>query len=494
MLKILRKKGVAKKILWGIAIVIIISFGFFGTANYLSNPKGGLSHAGLINGRKVSVDDFEEAYQHTRLQAMMRYGENFFKLSHFLNLEAETWDRLILLDEAKKRNVKINDEEVVTAIQEFPFFQRDGQFDTLLYNDVLRYVFKIRPRDFEESIRESLKLKKLFQQETFLVTVTPEEIYEAYKKKNEKVQVSYVLFPSENFKNQVNFDESQAKSFYDTNKEKFFIPNSINVDYLVWELSPQTTDAEKAAISSQVKNVSEELKATYDIESVAKKHQLTVQSSGFFSLEQPNLKLGWPYDILLKAFALQPSQISEPLETAKGYYILQLKERKESYLPEFEEAKERVKEAMLLEGAKELAKQEAERALKTLKEQWPTANEEFGKFAKNLGFPVDQTPLFAREEYLPKIGISKTFQETAFSLNDENKLSPVIEIGKGYGFLYLEKYQPIEEAEFEKEKDKIKEMLLAESKSVTFNEFLTKLRLKANLVDNISVLKKAQNF
>ena len=101
MLKILRKKGVAKKVLWGIAIVIIISFGFFGTANYTNNSSGP-SFAGKIFEKRIPIEKFEQAYQRTRLQAFLRYGENFNKISSFLNLEAETWDRLILLREADR--------------------------------------------------------------------------------------------------------------------------------------------------------------------------------------------------------------------------------------------------------------------------------------------------------------------------------------------------------------------------------------------------------
>jgi len=51
MLKQLRQKGVAKKIIWFIAIIIIISFGFFGTASLLSNQNN-TGYAGKIFGKK----------------------------------------------------------------------------------------------------------------------------------------------------------------------------------------------------------------------------------------------------------------------------------------------------------------------------------------------------------------------------------------------------------------------------------------------------------
>ena len=51
MLKALRKKGVAKKIIWIVAIVIILCFGF-GTASMLSNSRPE-SYAGKIAGKKI---------------------------------------------------------------------------------------------------------------------------------------------------------------------------------------------------------------------------------------------------------------------------------------------------------------------------------------------------------------------------------------------------------------------------------------------------------
>ena len=53
MLKLLRKKGIAKKVIWFIAIIIIISFGFLGTA-YLITDSGSVNDAGKIFGKTIS--------------------------------------------------------------------------------------------------------------------------------------------------------------------------------------------------------------------------------------------------------------------------------------------------------------------------------------------------------------------------------------------------------------------------------------------------------
>lgn len=493
MLKTLRKKGVAKKILWFIAVVIIISFGFFGTANYLSNTQpGGLTHAGKIFGRKISLEEFDRGYQHTRLQALLKYGENFDKISQFLNLDSETWDRLILLEEAKKRAIKAADPEVVETIQAFPFFQRNGQYDPALYNSIIRYVFRTQPRDFEESIRDSIRLKKIFEQETALVNVSDDDVREAYKNQNEKVQISYILFLPENYKSQAAVDETKAQEYYAQHKNEFWVPLQINIEYLQFEYPENAAAEQKSAVAAQAETVSKELSQNPDLAAVAQKYNLAVNLTGLFSQEQPNLKIGWSYELLQKAFQLSVNQFSAPIETPQGYYILKCKERKEGYIPEFNDAKEKVADALLLVEAQKIAQEQAQHQLTLIKDQLNPPANDFPQVAKALGLQVDQTSVFARGEYLPKIGIAKSFQDTAFSLTENNRLSGVIEVGKGYGILYLDSYAPLDENQFTKEKETLTASFLAEKKAEHFNEFITKLRLKARLEDRIAPWKAKQ--
>ena len=492
MLKILRKKGVAKKILWGIAVVIIITFGFFGTANYLSGPQRGPTHAGKIFGRKVSLEEYERSYQHSRLQALLKYGENLNKISQFLDLDSETWDRLILLEEAKKRGIKTSDAEVVSTIQEFPFFQRNGRYDPTLYDNIIQYVFRTQPREFEESIRDSVKLKKIYEHETALVSITEEEVRKAYQEQNEKVQISYILFLPETYIGQAAFDATKAQEYYTEHKNEFWVPLNVDIEYLQLEYPENITEEQKGAIAVQAETISKELTEQPDLSVVAPRHGLTVNTTGFFSQEQPNLKIGWSYELLQKAFQLTVGEISAPIETPQGYYLLKCRERKEGYIPEFGEAQEKVKEALLLVEAQEIAHEQAQQKLPLIKEKLNPPAVDFNQTAKSLGLQAEQTAVFSRGEYLPKIGISKSFQDTAFGLTEDNRLSGVIEVGKGYGILHLDSYTSIDEDQFTKEKATLSTSFLAQKKAEHFNEFMTKLRLKARLEDQIAQWKAKQ--
>src|ERR1700722_7738547 len=113
MLEVLRKKGVNKTILWIIAIIIILSFGVFGTAYRLDNT---VNSAGTMYGHNVNIKEFQTAYYDARDQAIRTYGDEFFKSGNRIDMEQEAWDRLILLKEAEKRGIKVTDQEVVAFV------------------------------------------------------------------------------------------------------------------------------------------------------------------------------------------------------------------------------------------------------------------------------------------------------------------------------------------------------------------------------------------
>lgn len=524
MLKILRKKGVMKKILWLVAGVIILVFGFFGQA-YLLDDGGRPNDAGKIFGKKISLKEFQRNLHQTQIQAMIQYGQNFEKISQFLNLEAEAWDRIILLREAKKRKIKISDQEVIDTIQNYSFFQRDGQFDRLLYDDILRYAFKITPRNFEEGIRDSLNFARLFEQETSHITIPEEEVFEEFQRKNEKIQVSYILFANDNYKDQVTFDEIEAQDYYQAHKEEFQLSPTINIEYIRIDYpeeeesdapsvppeeksepsadepaaeaeqpeKPQGVGARvKAATKIKARKVSDDLTANPDFHQVAQENGFTVEESEFFSMEQPNLKEGWSFPLIQELFQLEAGHISEPVETPRGYQILRIKEKKEAYIPDYPETQEKVKEAWMTSEAKKVSQQDAEENLKPIQEIFQQQKRpDFTKIAKDKGLEIHQTPVFSRGQYLPKVGISKDFQETAFSLTEDNKLSGVVETSIGSCILYLDSIEPVDEEEYEKQKEEFTQTLLTEKRNMAFNDFLSRIKLKANLENNISETRAA---
>ena len=132
MLKVFRQKGVAKKVLWVVAGIIIISFGFgFGISRYGSAFN--LSQtAGKVYGSAVSLKEYHRNYENARDQAVMMHGANVDKILATMDMDNETWTRIILLRAAEKLHIQATDMEVVQFVETIPFFQRDNEFDKRL--------------------------------------------------------------------------------------------------------------------------------------------------------------------------------------------------------------------------------------------------------------------------------------------------------------------------------------------------------------------------
>ncbi len=498
----MRDKELKKKVIWVVAIVIIISFGFLGTA-YLVTDLNSANYAGKIFGKKIAYTDFEIAYAQVQAQAIMRYGDRFPEVKQFLDLETETWDRLILSNEAKKMKINIADQEVIKTIEEYPFFQRDGQFDTLLYNDILRFVFRMDARSFEESIRETIKFTKLFDQKTKDISFSQEEIFEEYQMQHEKIQVSYTLITPDQFIAETPFNEEEAKEYYNTNKLKFLIPPTVNVQYikLAFPKKPAATSSEENAddetindqleeqkdlIRDKAETIYQELYDSNDLTALAQKHNIKLETSDYFSKEQPNLSMGWPFELINEIFDLDVGQISELSESNEGIFIAKLIDKKDTTIPDYAAAREKVKIAYLQIKAKDVASTKSEEYLKAISENINQTNApDFAKAVQTLGLNVDQTPEFNRGLYLPKIGISKEFQDEAFGLTEDKKLSQVIETAQGYAILYLDSRIAASQEDFEKEKEATGEAVLNRKRNESITEYLTKLRLKANLQSNL---------
>lgn len=506
MLKLLRKKGLAKKLLWAIAITIILSFTLWGTGNVPRSKNNKYTHAGKIFGRKISFDDYEHAYRAVLMQAMLRYGDQFNQIRDYLDLESETWDRLLLLEAAKRQKIKVSDQELVTHIASLPYFQKNGRFDEQLYDLILQRAFQVSSRVFEEYTRENQKIIKLYNAETAPFVITDKDALDAFREKNEKTQVTYIFLPFEKFKDQAQIDPSQAAEFYEANKTGFTRPASVDLDYVVFEkpaiMSSDKKDGENTGLTPEQQTANEEVRnnaqkfydavtAGGEFGQTAAQNKLTIKSTGVFNMDKPNLSLGWPYEILYAVFQVNTGDILPVFESEDAFVVAQLREKHDPAVPPLNEVKNEVLDQMKLIAAKSLTKAKATELASAIREKIK-AKGTFGAIAKESGYDMAQTPLFSRGEYLPQIGISSEFQEAAFALNGASPLSDAVQTQKGYAILHHENYEDVDMKAFEAAKNELRDQLLANKHGEVFNNYLSRLRIEARLEDNISKMKTEQ--
>ena len=173
LLKFFRKKKNMKRIIWGLAILIIPAFVIWGAGS--SNKKGekGPNYAGKVFGKKIPFDEYVNMWRVTRDNAIRSFGANI----PVEFIDQLTWNRIILLKEAERENIAVKNDEVVERIMSFPIFQRNGSFDKKLYKSAL----KQNARGFEEKIRDDIRITKLREKATSGITITDIEVEDEYK-------------------------------------------------------------------------------------------------------------------------------------------------------------------------------------------------------------------------------------------------------------------------------------------------------------------------
>ncbi len=515
-----------------------MAFVLWGAPTRLGEKQGRPKYAGEIFGKKIPFDEFIEAYQASRNQAIIIYGNEFQKYSQFINLQENAWNRLILLAIAQNENIKVTNKEIIKKIKSFPFFQKDGKFSLETYNLLLKYVFNIEPRKFEEETRQSLVIEKLIQKSLANIGATEEELENAYAKENDTARVTYVLIKKDDFKNSVVVSQEKVEKFYQEKKENFRTPKQVNIEHIKVDFDSQKekisvsneeienyyinnkkqfkkSDEEKEATGQeesdykQLDEVKEEIKTIvlahkaqekalelayevsdflYEGESLkeaSEEFSLPFGKTGFFNATQSIPDIGWSYQFLVTAFKLEKGQISDIVQTPKGYYILKLIDKKEPYIPPLDEIKKKVTESFVNEKAKTKAKEKTQTILAVLEKEKDEEGFDFSQTTEVLGLSSYSTEDLKKDAYIPNIGQSKEFTQEAFKLNEE-QISQIIEVPNGYVILKVDERKPFDREKFTKEKESFKEKLLERKKQEYYVEWFKNLKHKANLKSNLS--------
>ncbi|MFA6216509.1 MAG: SurA N-terminal domain-containing protein [Candidatus Omnitrophota bacterium] len=468
MFKLLRNKKTQKTIWIILAIIIVPAFIFWGSSSMVRNPGENTSFSLKIFGKDIPYAAYQDSLAAVRNQALLQFGESFDQMQKFLNLERQAIERLVLISEAGKRKIKVSDKEVVDFIQAFAPFQNKGQFDNRAYAYILQYVFRTQPRIFEEQTRQNLTIAKLYETITKNVTVSDQEVKDAYAKENEQISISYIASLYADFTKEATATDEELKDYFSKNSLSFKQPLSFNTSYIVFENENQQND------------ITTRINKEKSLEKAVSGLNLTIQETGLFSQVDPIPGIGWSPQITSIISKLDLGQISNVIPFDKKFYIFQLKERKDPYIPDFEAIKEKVKETVIKNKAKNIAKTKAENCLTILRDAAKISLKtiDFDKISKDAGLKSGTTAPFKFSSYIENIGASDEFYTAAQSLK-EDEFSAVIDSPSGYFIIKAKSKIPVDETKFKAEKEEFTQKLLSGKKQNDFSKFAEELMKKA---------------
>ncbi len=348
MLKLFRKKIVSKIILWGLLILILPAFVMWGSASMSRSKDKGPTYVGIFDNRKVSFEQLYQAISGVRTQIILSYYNQPQILEALLNnkpmLAKIGWDRILMLEEAKKLRLKAPDSEVVATIRSHPLFTRDGAFDEKFYSYILRNNIGLDPRAFEEIVRENILIQKLSAYVARDLNVTDADVVTEYNKEFSKFKISYVVFDVKDHIDEAKVDEKAVSDFYEKHKNELMLKSNLkgaipdraatfdesreSIEKFLKEVEARKTLKDKSLdIYNKIMELMEKKNATF--EKAASELKLKTAASDFFSRSDKIDDIESVPMIANEAAGLKIFEVSKPVEINRGFMIFEVVQKKE---------------------------------------------------------------------------------------------------------------------------------------------------------------------
>jgi peptidyl-prolyl cis-trans isomerase D len=296
--------------------LLIIPFAVWGINYYFEG--GGPTDVAVVGDSKISLQEFQRAYQQQRQRLQTMLGSNADPaLLDGPRLKQEVLRQLIdervLNQMTRDQRLRVGDQQLHEAIMALPIFQQSGGFNRDLYEQLLRnqgYTSAM----FEEGLRQSLATEQLRDSVVASALVTPAELDSLIALLKQQRDLQYVVLSLAKYVTQATVDDAAITDYFEKNKERFFNPEQVRVQFIELKL---------AQIAEGVVVNEDELKAAYQ-EQIAKYGQPEERSASHILIPLP---LNASQDVVENARA-QAQQIADSIHSGGKNFDQALQEAK----------------------------------------------------------------------------------------------------------------------------------------------------------------------
>ena len=519
--QLFKSAAVRRRTSWAIALVLILPFVLFFHATRQSLPKGPGGIAGVIFGKQVPWEAFEEQRLWLRRELEAQFGQIPSQVLESL-LTQYTWDQLIMVQEAKRAGRRVEDRDVATLIQRTPAFQKNGLFVPELYYRFLS-LSNMSPQAFEARLRNDLLVQQLLSSVRNSVVVSDDEVKATYLRDREALKASLIVMDPASFSDQASaaLTDEEVRARYDADQERVRVPEQLAIEYagvsrVELAARVQLTDAEVEAFYEQHReefaredgsprpltevrelvrerlanersrtqltalalDAQEDVEAKRPFDEIVTARGLTRRTAGPFPATSSWVEDG-PDPAVLRAVAdLDPGEMSGVVETESGVYLARVTQRLPSRIPPFEEVRAQVRSSLLQERARVAAKAAAEALHAKLK----AAQASGLRFEETLLTEgIHAAPVqFTRTQPIEPLGAVPAVNEAAFA-TALGGMSEVLETPRGFVLLHPEERIPADEPGFTEAKDRLRQELVSRRQAARLEEWIKDVRDRAKL-------------
>lgn len=414
--------------------LITVPFALWGINSYFEGDSK--IHVAEVDGVKIGVDTYRGALDQQRRSAQQQLGKNFnpslVDTPEFKTHVAELLVQEVLVGKAAQdQGYQVGDNQLVLLIREDPSFQRDGKFNTEMYQALLRRS-GMAPRAFEARLRDDLVKRQFasgFSETAFItngdlaaivslleqkrvfgyvalspdtftakIEIAPAAIEAHYTShpdqytRPERVRVEYLVLSPEEMAKKIKVGEDDLRKAYSDEIGRFSTPEQRRASHILVSL-PATADAaaQKQALA-KIEDIRKQLTAGADFGQLAKQHSEDVGSAaagGDLGLVERGL---FQPEFEQAVLALKVGEISKPVRSKDGYHLVKIASLKPEQRKPFQEVRATLDKELRKRLADEQLFEMAERLRTLVYEQADSLK----PAAEALGLRVEQTDWFTR--------------------------------------------------------------------------------------------------
>jgi len=246
-------------------------------------------------------------------------------------------------------------------------------------------------------------------------------------------------------------------------------------------LSNQRVDQQ---ITDRTRDLDARITKPSDLDTAAKESGVTVAESGFFARDEPVPGLGPAPELVNAAFTQKDGTVSKALQSPRGPVYLTVTGKKDPYVPQLSEVKDRVRDDVIKIRAAELSKQKAGEVASTLR-----SAKDFAAAAKAQGLDAKDTQLITRGSPLPDIGVSPDADKAAFTL-PVGSVSDPIATPSGTVIVRVAERQDVTPQAFRAAKETFRTQLLAERRDMFFASYMAKAKQNMKIQVNNDAVRR----
>ena len=393
--------------------------------------------------------------------------------------------------EAKQLGITVTDQERADRIRQLVPTAFVG--GTFVGND--QYAAQVEAAsgmgvpEFEDLVGQGLLEEKFRELVTDGMTVSPAEVQQEFRRRNDKIKISYVVVKPEDLQSKIEASDADLSAYFEKNKARYNVPERRVVQYAFLDLEQLRlhanisqdqirayyndhidsykqpdrahvahilfktvgkTDAESEEIRKKAEDVLKKAKSGANFGDLAKQYS-----------EDTSKDKGGDLDWIVRgqtvpefeqaAFTLPVGSVSDLVKTQYGFHIIKVLDRQAARTQTLDEVFPQILGT--------LQEDQAQRAAEDLSGQISAEIRRSGRvsiddLAKKFNLKLGQTPPLEANQPIPEVGNSPELAETVFRLRPGDDSSP-IHTDKGYVVISVKEDQPAHPATLAEVRDRV---------------------------------------